>query len=428
MGYAYIKQDAAATPTLHVKFEQEGGTVYRGEEYKLGVYATDGNGIVLDVSPTVTLSLREGASADTDDTLKDGAGGSAITTKALTDGVWSDATVAIEGGTAEGLNQAIRATADGYTTGDSATFTVRSRLKEVSSTIADLSAYSNRAENSSYIICSKSQSVMKIDLATMAATTGALTDSNTGSMGAFDGTYIYLTNGNDNKVYRVLLSDLSEVDSSATVGSSMADVEIDSTNYVVAMIQDGIARFDYPGMGNEASETSVSMYSYTSDWMRIIDGDCYRYTHNGANGGKLYKYDISTLAAPSVLDLNSFLSSDIMGAVADDDGRYIYVPGNDNDLMMKIDTQDFTTDGVTVSSDAAFDDVDVVLVRSGYGYCYSNDNNAIVKFDTSDLSIVWQETASLSGRTFTSNIIGHDGTYFYMADVSNNVLCRFYDS
>jgi len=125
MAYAYAKRTNALTRNLEVEIDNEGGTNYRGAPLTLTVRSKDADGNLLTNDfGTITLSLREGSGADSDDTLYATVGGVALTTVQLAAGSWTSSTVNVAGGSGVDLLQAVRASATGYTTGTSGTFTL----------------------------------------------------------------------------------------------------------------------------------------------------------------------------------------------------------------------------------------------------------------------------------------------------------------
>jgi len=119
MGYAVCRRNQDRAPTFRVVTSGT-GTLYRGTDFTVAVYATDENGCFLNVSGTATLSLN---GADVNDALDDN--GTPLSTITITNGIWTSSQVAITGGTGVDTGVAIDCDSSGFTTGTSSTFTLQ---------------------------------------------------------------------------------------------------------------------------------------------------------------------------------------------------------------------------------------------------------------------------------------------------------------
>lgn len=267
-GFAYAKAASNRSYTLNVTTDIS-SSVYRGSAFNLTVYATDGNGCLCDVSPTVTLALLEGGSADADDKLYASSGGAELTSVTLSHGVWTSATPVIDDGSGDDASTTIQASATGYTSGSCTAFQVNETFKVLGS-VQDATALNGATfvvadSDYAYLVRSSYNAsyklIAKLDISDTSSP--SVSDSTVGdNVGnvqglAHDSTHIYIaaTAG----VFKYAKSDLSLAASGTTTDHEFANgIVVDGSDVYVAL-----------GASNDADPAKIAKLSGSD--LSIVD-------------------------------------------------------------------------------------------------------------------------------------------------------------
>lgn len=379
-GYSGIVKSAEETPTLHVVHDIS-SAIYRSTAFNLSVYATDGNGNLLDVSGvSVTLTLQEGGVTDPDDKLYAQSGGAELTSVTLTNGVWNSSTPVIADGGDDDSDTRIQATASGYTTGNSTTFTVQGIA---SIYMAALSGWAYLVTDGTYVYALPRNSkiyrfpvnpftyldsldlddaayeyhtlewpvvhgtsmfvrgsrdpggmgTLYDSLATINLTTFAYVshDQDTDSDDAVGGivaddTYIYTDKGltgpgaNDNYLYQVARSDYSDNDAVQVGGSGyLVPYYVDAT-YVYCICSStspgSLRKISVSGMNDSDS----AGYNWVDDACNMVSDGTYLYA--GTSTGNLYKVDMSDLSVSASNESTTMATFDWVAIDTDNSKLY----------------------------------------------------------------------------------------------------------
>jgi len=360
MGYSVCRRAQDRAPTFRVVTSGT-GSLYRGTDFTLSVYATDENGCFLNVSGTATLSL---SGADVLDALDDN--GTPLSTITITNGIWTSSQVAIDGGSGPETGVTIDCDSSGFTTGTSDSFSL-----------------------------SESGVVASFNVA-------AIGNMRTGF--ASDASYLYAAGDSDPAIWRVALSDFSTTDkynrSTFGLSGNLTPLAVDATNFYTG---------DASGHTSKVLLADMATYTTVVNTANTISPSVgYLYVADGSNVKKIQISDMTQTA--STARRYDWQAMDV-------DDTYIYgCPYGTKTIEKRLQSDlsvDSTLDLSSYVSNTFTSDNNQVTVSGGYIYLTVQQEHTVIKIKASDMTYV-------SSYTSYANIgyvggLGTDGTYLWVA-------------
>jgi len=392
MGYAVCRRAQDRAPTFRVVTSGT-GSLYRGTDFTLAIYATDENGCFLNVSGTATLSL---SGADVLDALDDN--GTPLSTITITNGIWTSSQVAIDGGSGPETGVTIDCDSTGFTTGTSSSFNLSEYGVVASfnvSAIGSMRGAFVSDANYLYAAGDTNPALWRIALSDFSTTdkydmsTLYGLSQNASHAMAIDSTNLYLGNGNDNKTAKILLSDMSTV----TLSPGFYHEPTTLASYG-GFLFIGTSNGNYIGKAQISDMTIPTYVARRYDW-QAMDVDA-TYIYGAIYSTKtLEKRLQSDLSVDSTLDLSPYVSNAFAGDnnLVTVSGGYIYLTVQQEHTVIKIQASDMTyVDSYTSYADIGYvlglgtDDTYLWVTA---GYCQPSGHPQFTKLKASDMSLVW---------------------------------------
>ena len=387
MGYSVCRRAQDRAPTFRVVTSGT-GSLYRGIDFTVAVYATDENGCFLNVSGTATLSL---SGADVLAALDDN--GTPLSTITITNGIWTSSQVAVDGGSGPETGVTIDCDSSGFTTGTSSSFNLSEYGVVASFNVSAIGSMRGAfVSDANYLYAAGDTNPALWRIALSDFSTTDKYDMSTLYVGmwnnseamAIDATNLYVGD-QANRVAKILLSDMAtytlNTSSGVAVSLSASGGHIYKASYILEKIQI-----------SDMTQTDSAARSY--NWQAMdVDGT---YIYGAVDATKTIEKRLqSDLSLDSTLDLspyvsNTFASDNNQVTVS---GGYIYLTVQQEHTVIKIQASDMTY----VDSYTSYANIGYVLglgTDGTYlwviaGYCQPSGHPQFTKLKASDMSLVW---------------------------------------